>query len=356
MSETDQADGHDEPQQSAPVEGIDEAALGQWLSDLDIGLQGRIDFQRVGLGQSNLTFLATDEAGQRVVLRRPPLGEILASAHDVAREHRILSALQGTDVPLPVVHGLCEDPQITDVPVLAVSFVDGAVLDDRHDAERLSPPARHRAGLSLVDTLVRIHAVDLVAVGLDDLASHKPYAARQLRRWAGQWDLSKTREVPELERLTQRLAGLEPEPGEVTVVHGDSHLRNVILDPDDASVRAILDWELCTLGDPLADLGTLLAYWPQAGDPPTMRFDASTVEGFADRDELVRHYAEASGRDVSAVPFWHALGLWKLAIILEGVRRRQGDDPRNLTAAGAIPASAVDELVACAHAVLDEAA
>ena len=168
------------------------------------------------------------------------------------------------------------------------------------------------------------------------------------------WEQSRTRDLPELDRLTERLAALDPGASEVALVHGDSHLRNVIVDPQDASVRAILDWELCTLGDPLADLGTLLAYWPQPGDPPSMRFDASMADGFATRAELVEHYASITGRDVSSVPFWNALGLWKLAIILEGVRRRQQDDPRNLTAAGAIPPSAVDEIVACGHHVLDE--
>lgn len=335
------------------TEGLREDALTGWLVGLGVGLQAPLAYERVGLGQSNLTYLVTDAKGARLVLRRPPLGELLASAHDVAREHRILSALQGTDVPLPRVHGLCEDPAVTDVPVLAVSYVDGTVVDERPDAEALAPVARHAIGLSLVDTLGRIHGVDLTAVGLDDLASHKPYAARQLKRWSGQWELSRTRELPALEQLTERLRALEPESGEVVLVHGDSHLRNVIVDPDDASVRAILDWELCTLGDPLADLGTVLAYWPQPGDPPTMRFDASMVEGFATREELVERYVAATGRDVTHVPFWHGLGLWKLAIILEGVRRRQLDDPRNLTAMGRIPAEAVDELVACAHAVLD---
>lgn len=335
------------------TEGVDPQAMSTWLEGLGIGIEPPLTFARVGLGQSNLTYLVTDAKGERLVLRRPPLGELLASAHDVAREHRILSALQGSDVPLPVVHGLCEDPAITDVPVLVVSFVDGAVLDDRADAEALTQGARHRVGLSLVETLGHIHAVDLEEVGLADLASHKPYGARQLRRWSGQWDLSRTRELPELERLTERLTALDPGPGEIALVHGDSHLRNVIIDPQEATVRAILDWELCTLGDPLADLGTLLAYWPQPGDPPSMRFDASMVPGFATRSELVEHYAQVTGRDVSAVPFWNALGLWKLAIILEGVRRRQQDDPRNLTAAGAIPASAVDEIVVCGHSVLD---
>lgn len=335
------------------TEGLREDALTGWLVGLGVGLQAPLTYERVGLGQSNLTYLVTDAKGERLVLRRPPLGVLLASAHDVAREHRILSALQGTDVPLPRVLGLCEEPSITDVPVLAVSHVEGTVVDQRPDAEALAPAARHAIGLSLVDTLGRVHGVDLTEVGLDDLASHKPYAARQLKRWSGQWELSRTRELPALEQLTERLRALEPESGEVVLVHGDSHLRNVIVDPDDASVRAILDWELCTLGDPLADLGTVLAYWPQPGDPPTMRFDASMVEGFATREELVERYVAATGRDVTHVPFWHGLGLWKLAIILEGVRRRQLDDPRNLTAMGRIPAEAVDELVACAHAVLD---
>lgn len=336
------------------IEGIDTTAMTAWIAQR-VDVEPPLVHERVGLGQSNLTYLATDAKGVRLVLRRPPMGELLASAHDVAREHRILSALQGSDVPLPVVHGLCEDPQVADRPVLVVSFVEGLVLDERADAEGLAPQARHAVGLSLADTLARIHAVDLDEVGLADLASHSPYAARQLRRWAGQWELSRTRDLPELERLTARLHELEPAPGEIVLVHGDSHLRNVIIDPDDAQVRAILDWELATLGDPLADLGTLLAYWPQPGDPPTMRFDASTVSGFATRDELVEHYVRASGRDVSAVPFWHGLGLWKLAIILEGVRRRQQDDPRNLTAMGEIPEEAVDQLVRAAHVVLDEA-
>ena len=337
------------------TEGLDPEAMTGWIAGLGVGMEPPLTFARVGLGQSNLTYLATDAKGERLVLRRPPLGELLASAHDVAREHRILAALQGSGVPLPVVHGLCEDPAVSDVPVLAVSFVEGAVLDDRSDAEALGEGARHHVGLSLVDTLGRIHGVDLEEVGLADLASRKPYASRQLRRWSRQWELSRTRDLPELERLTERLQEREPAPGEVTLVHGDSHLRNVIVDPEGASVRAILDWELATLGDPLADLGTLLAYWPQAGDPPTMRFDASTVAGFATRPELVAHYAEVTGRDVASVDFWHGLGLWKLAIILEGVRRRQLDDPRNLTAHGAIPATAVDELVTCAHVVLDDA-
>lgn len=339
-------------EQQSP-EGLDVGPVTDWIVGLGIGAQPPLTFERVGLGQSNLTFAVSDTAGHRWVLRRPPLGELLASAHDVAREHRILSGLQGTGVPIPDIHGLCEDPTVTDVPLMLMSWVDGAVLDSREDAEALPMAARAAVGPSVVDALARIHAVDLEATGLADLASRKPYAARQLRRWSGQWEKSKTRELPELDRLTARLHEIEPEPGEITLVHGDCHVRNVIIDPEDATVRAVLDWELCTLGDPLADIGTLLGYWPQPGDPPTMRFDASTVEGFVTREDLLREYAEATGRDVSAVPFWHALGVWKLAVIIEGVRRRQLDDERNLSASGHFPPEVVDGLVAYAHGVLD---
>lgn len=339
----------------AAVEGLDVPAMTAWLEGLGIGATAPIGFERVGLGQSNLTFLATDADGRRWVLRRPPLGKTLASAHDVAREYRILSALEGTDVPIPGVHGLCEDPSVTDVPVMVVDFVDGVVLDSREDAEALDADQRRAAGLALVETLAKIHAVDLEATGLSDLASHKPYGERQLRRWKGQWDQSKTRELPEIEDLTQRLVAADPGSAEITLVHGDGHLRNVILDPHDASARAMLDWELCTLGDPIADIGTLLAYWPGPKDPQSAVFSATTVPGFASPEDLVARYAELTGRDVSGVPFWHALGVWKLAIILEGVRRRQLDDERNLSATGHHPAEAVDALVAHAHAILDRA-
>lgn len=338
----------------AQVDGIDAEAVGRWITGLGIGARGPFTFRRIGLGQSNLTFLVDDAAGQRYALRRPPLGEILASAHDVAREYRIVDALQATAVPVPVTYGLSEDPAVADVPLMLMSFVDGLVLGERADAEPLSPEVRHAAGLSMVDTLARIHAVDLDAAGLSDLASHKPYAPRQLRRWSAQWEHSRTRELTELVSLTARLEEALPEPGQITLVHGDCHLGNVLLDPTDGHALAVLDWELATLGDPLADLGTLLAYWPQSNDPATMRFDITTLQGFPQRSELVAEYARLTGRDVSAVPFWNALGVWKIAIIIEGVRRRQRDDPRNLSAHGHFPAEAVDGLVAYAHGVLDE--
>lgn len=355
MSEGGTAAGGSAETAVAPVEGLDTAAMTGWITGLGIGATPPVAYERVGLGQSNLTFLARDAAGGRWVLRRPPLGHILASAHDVAREHRIIGALQPTDVPVPQVHGLCTDPAVTDVPVMLVSYVEGAVVDGRRDALALDRQVRADLGPAIVDALAAIHAVDLEATGLADLASHKPYAARQLRRWGGQWEASRSRDLPALDDLSRRLTEHDPGGGEVVLVHGDCHIRNVILDPASAQIRAVLDWELCTLGDPVADVGTLLAYWPEPGETTVPGFDATTVDGFVGRAALVERYASVTGRDVTTVPFWHALGLWKVAIILEGVRRRQLDDPRNLTAHGAIPESAVDELVTCAHVVLDDA-
>ena len=178
-----------------------------------------------------MTCLVEDAGGARWILRRPPVGRLLATAHDVAREHRVLSALGPTDVPTPAVLGFTDDPAVTDAPLLLMEFVDGVVLDDAEVAEQLGPLARAHLSLSLVRALARVHAVDLHATGLEDLASHKPYAARQLTRWRRQWEASRTRELPAVERLADRLAAAMPEQRELTLVHGDFHLLNVIARP-----------------------------------------------------------------------------------------------------------------------------
>jgi aminoglycoside phosphotransferase (APT) family kinase protein len=302
-------------------------AVSAWLAEA-AALREPIAYARIGQGRSNLTFLATDADGRRVVLRRPPHGELLASAHDVAREHRILSALERTAVPTPAVVAFTDEEAVTDVPLMAVEYVEGLVLEDPADAAR--------TGGALPRALASVHAVDLNAVGLADLASHQPYAARQLKRWRRQWEASRTRELPEVDALAGRLADAIPAQREVTLVHGDYHVLNVILTPDAQRVRAILDWELCTLGDPLADVGGMLAYWPEAP---------------------VDEYLKASGRDVApeAIAFWHALGLWKIAVIVEGVRRRALDDPRNAADGDVPPTAMVDDLVARAQLVAYEA-
>jgi aminoglycoside phosphotransferase (APT) family kinase protein len=337
---------------TAPHTGLDPAAVESWILGLGLGAEAPLRFTRVGSGKSNVTCLAEDARGARWVLRRPPVGPLLATAHDVAREHRVLRALEPTAVPTPAVLGFTQDSAVTDAPLLLMEFVDGLVLDEIDAAQRLDPSARGRLSASLVRALGRVHEVDLRSTGLEDLAAHSPYAARQLRRWRRQWEASRTRELPALERLADRLEAAVPEQHEVTLVHGDFHLLNVVAAPDGEHIRAILDWELCTLGDPVADLGALLAYWPQAGEAADWLFPAPSLRGFASREELARAYAADTGRDIGALPFWHALGLWKVAVICEGVRRRALEDERNAARTGIPAARAVKDLVDEAHDVL----
>ncbi|WP_329330434.1 phosphotransferase family protein [Streptomyces luteogriseus] len=315
---------------SADIVGIDAGAVSRWFETLGVDFDGPVAFERIGLGQSNLTYLVRDEAGRRWVLRRPPLGHLLASAHDVAREARILSALEGTAVPTPRVLGMTDDPAVTDVPLLLMEFVDGQVVDRMSIARSLTPERRRAIGMSLPQTLAKIHAVDLEVTGLTGLAGHKPYGQRQLKRWSAQWARSRTRELPALEGLTGRLVAAAPEQRELTLVHGDFHLRNVITSYDTGKVTAVLDWELSTLGDPLADLGSLLAYWPAKGENTSGDFAATALDGFPTHEELVAAYSAVSGRDLTALGYWHAMGLWKVAIIAEGVMRGAMDEPRNV--------------------------
>ncbi|MCX4095614.1 phosphotransferase family protein [Nocardia sp. alder85J] len=337
------------------VIGIDPSAVIRWFGDLGIEFAGRLDFTRIGFGQSNLTYLVRDETGRQWVLRRPPLGHLLASAHDVAREARIISALGDTGVPVPRILGVAEDSAISEVPLVLMEFIDGQVVDTMEIAESLSRSRRREIALSLPRTLAKIHAVDLHEVGLSDLASHKPYAQRQLKRWSGQWQQSKTRDLPELEDLTRRLTAAVPEQTELALLHGDFHLRNVIAARTSGEITGVLDWELSTLGDPLADMGSLLAYWPEAGEDPGVVFPASGLEGFPDRDELTRIYLDETGRDPRALNFWHTLGLWKVAIIGEGIMRRALDTPANKAAAGTPTAERIDAVVRKAGEIADAA-
>jgi aminoglycoside phosphotransferase (APT) family kinase protein len=334
------------------VVGIDPEAVTRWFDQLGVGFTGPLRFERIGLGQSNLTYLVRDADDRRWVLRRPPLGQLLASAHDVAREARIMAALAPTDVPVPQILSVAQDPEIADVPLVLMEFIDGQVIDTMTAAESLAPQRRRQIGLSLPTTLAKIHAVDIDVVGLSDLASHKPYAHRQLKRWAGQWEQSKTRELPDLDDLTRRLVAAAPEQRELSLVHGDFHLRNVIVSRGSGAVIGALDWELSTLGDPLADMGTMLAYWPEPGEDMG-DFAASTLDGFPDRAELARIYLDQTGRDPHALKYWHALGLWKIAIIAEGVMRRAMETRENKAASGTPTVKWIDALVDAAREVAD---
>jgi aminoglycoside phosphotransferase (APT) family kinase protein len=331
--------------------GLDAPAVSGWMGGLELGEATPLRFSRVGNGYSNLTFRAEDAAGARWVLRRPPLGELLESAHDVEREHRILAALADEDVPTPRVLGLCRDPAVSEVPLVLMEHVDGFVLDSEAAVGRLGLDARGRVGRGLAETLARIHAVDLQRSGLATLsASRTPYAARQLRRWGSQWEASKTRELPLVGKVADRLAAAMPPQSETVLVHGDFHLMNALVSAD-GQVRSVLDWELCTLGDPIADLGGLFAYWPEPGERPGVLFPASAYPGFPSREELAAAYAASSGRSLESLGFWHALGLWKLAIIAEGILRRELSDPRNTSLAGGVSAPLVEELVERASTV-----
>ncbi len=311
------------PNGPEPVPGIRSAAVTEWLLDHVDGLRAPLRFDVIAGGHSNLTFCITDAADRRVVLRRPPLGHVLASAHDMGREHRIIAALQETAVPVPPVLGFCDDPVVNDAPFYVMGFVDGHVVRDRAAAEAvLDEPARETAGRSLVDTLAAIHAVDLDAVGLADLGRHEGYLARQLRRWYGQWSQGRTRELPAVDRVHDALLERIPEQGPATIVHGDYRLDNCMVD-DRGEVVAVLDWEICTLGDPLADVGLLQVYWTGPGDEASAwTGSATTAPGFWDRRRLAERYAEVSGRDLGDLDVYVAFAYWKLACILEGVYAR----------------------------------
>ena len=219
--------------------------------------------------------------------------------------------------------GLCEDESVNGAPFYVMEFVEGPILRGLAEAEIFPEESERRAiGERVADTLVAIHAVDPDAVGLGDLGRKEDYVARQLRRWQGQWEKSKTRELAAIDSVHERLAARIPEQGPATIVHGDYRLDNMILTPT-GEVAAVVDWELCTLGDPLADVGLLMVYWPDPGEEVTsLGQPANLAPGFPTREELRRRYAERSGRDLSELDFYVALGYWKLAIILEGVYAR----------------------------------
>ncbi len=317
----DEATGRGDGFAAAP-DGIDRVGIEDWFSARvpEVGLP--LSFERIAGGLSNLTYLVEDRAGRRWALRRPPLGKRLGSAHDMAREHRVVAALGPTAVPVAPVAGLCEDESVNGAPFYVMEFVEGPVLRGLAEAEVFSAAERREIGDRVADTLAAIHAVDPDAVGLGDLGRKEDYVARQLRRWQGQWEKSKTRELEAVDRLHERLSARIPQQGPATLVHGDYRLDNMIL-TEAGEVAAVVDWELCTLGDPLADLGTLMAYWPDRGEATiALGQPANLAPGFPTRAELAARYAEASGRDISDLDFYVALGYWKLAIILEGVYAR----------------------------------
>jgi len=312
----------------AEIPGIHAAQVARFFRERVPGGDCELDFTLISGGRSNLTYLVRG-GGSEWVLRRPPLGHVLPTAHDMGREFRVLSALASTDVPAPRPIALCEDASVNDMPFYVMRYCPGIVLADALPAAYATTAAeRRRISVALVDTLVRLHAVDYHAVGLEDFGHPQGYLERQVRRWSQQWERSQTAPLPEIDELIRRLRVALPASPAPTIVHGDYRLGNMALDPNDPGrVVAIFDWEMATLGDPLADLGYTLIYWTDATDPPPAGGvgTASTFTaqpGFLTRDEIVAEYARGSGRNVEAIDFYRVLALYKLAVISEGIYAR----------------------------------
>ena len=308
------------------VEGIDVDGVSGWLERQVGGSRPPFSFELIAGGRSNLTYRVSDSAGHVYALRRPPLSHVLPTAHDMGREYRVITALVPSAVPVPETFGLCTDTQVNDAPFYVMEFVDGFILRDARAAEQnLGTTARHRAGISLAETLAALHAVDVDEVGLGDFAKRDGYISRQLRRWHEQFRNS---QIEGLDTATvvndvhDRLASQIPAQQGVAIVHGDYRLDNTVLDAD-GNVRAVLDWEICTLGDPLADIGLLMVYWTEPGDEAALvGLTPTTAPGFASRAEVRAAYAAESGRDLANLDYYAAFGYWKLACIVQGVYAR----------------------------------
>jgi aminoglycoside phosphotransferase (APT) family kinase protein len=304
------------------IEGINVKAVTRWLCDNIEEVVAPLAFSLIAGGHSNLTFRVVDANGRALVLRRPPLGHVLESAHDMGREHKIIAALAGSNVPVAPALGLCTDITINDAPFYIMNFVEGIVLDDATAAANLSLTERASIGQHVVEVLCNLHTIDVEGVGLGDLGRREAYLDRQLRRWTKQWESSKTDELPEMDEAIRLLVEQKPQQVGFTIVHGDYRLGNMIV--GDGVLRAVLDWELCTLGDPLADLGYLLNSWDSPGDvaPGGDEQGPVTAGGFPNRGELTTAYAHGTGRDLSHINYYRAFSHWRLAAIGQGVYKR----------------------------------
>ena len=304
------------------IRGIDRDRVTRWLTEHIDGAVAPFEFDMIVGGRSNLTFTVTGADGTKYVLRRPPTGSVLATAHDMEREHRIIAAVGQTSVPVPPALGLCSDPDVNGAPFYVMGFVDGVVLDSIDKGRALTPEVRRSLGFDLIDVLADLHAVDVDAIGLGDLAKREGYVERQVKRWTTQWEKSKTRELPAVEEVARLLAARIPVQQSVSIAHGDYRFGNCLSDPERGKIAAVLDWELCTLGDPLADVGYLGVYWADPGATQTRPNDPTGLEGFPRYDELLERYATRTGRDLSEIQYYVAFGSWRLAVISEGVYAR----------------------------------
>jgi aminoglycoside phosphotransferase (APT) family kinase protein len=335
----DQAETVDPP----PLVILD--AVAAFLDQQGLGA-GATTATRLGEGHSNATFLV-ERDGCRLVLRRAPRPPLPPSAHDMLREARIVSALHAAGVRVPRVVAVCDDPGLLGVPFYLMEPVDGAVLTTGMPPAIDTPAQRRLVSEDAVDALVEVHAVDPAACGLADLGRPTGYLERQVRRFAGLWPINQTRDVPEIESVATVLAERASRQGSVTIVHGDYRLGNLIVSrAAPAAVTAIVDWELATLGDPLADLGYLCVTWSEIGSDalPIELSPVTTGDGFLTRDELVGRYEQRSGRSAGDQDFYRALALFKAAVFCEAIygRYRRGEtrEPFAASLGDGVPAMA----------------
>ena len=318
----------DTPEEAAAQERpplIVRGPLQAYLDSRGLGA-GPIDAEPIGEGHSNVTYVLARD-GERLVLRRPPRPPLPPSAHDVLREAHVLTAVQETDARVPRVLAVCDDESVLGVPFYVMEYVEGTVITNAIPDPLDNRAERERIGRELVDALAEIHAVDWRACGLDGFGKPTGYLERQLRRFGGLWEHNKTRELPLVQEVGEWLAANRPESGDATIVHGDYRLGNTMV-ADDAPARliAIFDWEMTTIGDPLADLGYLTVTWVERGDPEDTMFSSLSAvtrrEGFPSREELIGRYEERTGRSMSDLRWYQALALWKAAVFMEGNLKR----------------------------------
>ncbi len=305
-------------------EGVDLESLRPFFAAHVEGAgDGPLTAELIAGGRSNLTYGISD-ATHDWVLRRPPLGHVIETAHDMGREFRVLSGLAHTDVPVPRVFALCEDPAVNGAPFYVMERVDGRILRNPAMMAELTPEEARRCSFEIVDVLARLHSVDYDAVGLGDFGRPDGFLERNLRRWGKQWQSNKTRELATVDELARRLAGALPAHQDAAIVHGDYRIDNTMLAPDDPGrIVAVLDWEMSTLGDPMTDLGLLAVYWGEKhGNAVLTAQGVSDVPGFLSRDEVMERYAKQSGRDLDALDFYVVFAGYKLAIIVEGIHAR----------------------------------
>ncbi|MGY1814855.1 phosphotransferase family protein [Blastococcus sp. SYSU D00820] len=346
---------------STPV-GADPSVVGPYLAAALRDRKWReVQVELIAAGMSNLTYTVTPagrSVDEAVILRRPPTGAVLATAHDMGREHRVISALGGTAVPVPRTLHLCTDPGVLGAPFYVMERVVGVhVIGSIPPGYADEPPQRRRMADGLIDVLADLHSVDPAAVGLGDFGRPEGFMARQVRRWTQQWDATRDRDRPGMDALAARLAETVPTTQRSGIVHGDYRLDNCLLDPQDPGVvRAVLDWEMSTLGDPLADIGMLFVYWPEPGeDRPYALSPVTTLPGFPTRREIAERYAGRSGLDLADLHWYVGFAFFKFAAIVAGIIAR--------SAAGAMAgkdttgyAERIDPVVELGRAALDDGA